>query len=146
MSNLRERVRAEGHMEGYLSTSCPCLRSLWERMFKSEKGNDGLEREDSNFKPGRDPNSEERYKTTPNPYKLTQPVASKESAVYMALWAFEARDTDELSFNAGDRFCVMKRAGDWWTANKLDASGRVLGTGVVPHSYLERAESVGPQP
>lgn len=136
-------------MEGCLNTSCPCFRSLWERMFKSEKGNDGLERNVSNschFKPDRDPNSEEHYKTSPNPYKLTQPVAPKESAVYMALWAFEARDTDELSFNAGDRFWVVKRAGDWWTANKLDASGRVLGTGVVPHNYLERAESVCSQP
>lgn len=118
-------------------------------MFTSEKRNDGLERKGSNSahaNPESDPNSEPRYKTSPNPYKLMPPVASGESAMYRASWAFEARDTDELSFDAGDLLRVVKRAGDWWIANKLDASGCVLGTGVVPHNYLERAESVSSQP
>ncbi|MCJ8741717.1 hypothetical protein PDJAM_G00073800 [Pangasius djambal] len=128
-------------MEECLNRSCPCLRSLWDRLFKKEKRNDALERKGSNsshFKPDSDP--EQRYNAPP------QFVASEEGAVYVALWAFEARDTDELSFDAGDRFRVAKRAGDWWTAAKLDASGRVLATGVVPHNYLERAESVTLQP
>ncbi|XP_026776339.2 protein-tyrosine kinase 6b isoform X2 [Pangasianodon hypophthalmus] len=122
----RERA-VQGHMEECLNRSCPCLRSLWDRMFKKDKSNVGLERKGSNsgdFKPDSDP----------------------EGAVYIALWAFQARDSDELSFDAGERFRVVTRAGDWWTAAKLDASGRVLATGVVPRSYLERAESVKLQP
>lgn len=136
-------------MEECLNRSCPCLRSLWERVFKSEKKTDGLERKSSTssqFKPDSDPDSDQRYKTSPRAHTLPQPVASEDSAVYTALWAFDARDNDELSFSAGDRFRVVTRAGDWWTANKLDASGLVLATGVVPHIYLERSDSVKSQP
>ncbi|XP_027000875.1 protein-tyrosine kinase 6b [Tachysurus fulvidraco] len=126
-------------MEGCLNRSCPCLRALWERIFKSEKKNDGLEGKSSNgdqriTDSGLD--LEERYKTLP----------SEESTVYVALWAFEARDNDELSFDTGDRFRIVRREGDWWIAAKLDANGRVLATGVVPHNFLERAESVTLQP
>lgn len=122
-----------------MNRSCPCLRSLWERIFKSKKRNDGLERKGTNGDQciaGSDGDLEQRYKTLP----------SGESAVYVALWAFDAREPDELSFHAGDQFCVVRRTGDWWTAAKLDPSGRVLATGVVPYNFLERAESVTPQP
>lgn len=136
-------------MEECLKRSCPCLQALWDRVFKSKKTNDGLERKASNssyLKPDSDVESEQRYKRSPRAHRDPQPVASEGSAVYAALWAFEARDTDELSFDAGDRFLIVKRAGDWWTASKLDASGRVLATGIVPHNYLERAQSVTSQP
>lgn len=136
-------------MEECLNRSCPCLRSLWDRVFTSEKKTDELERKASNsshFKPDSNPDSDQRYKTSPRAHTLPQPVAPEDSAVYTAVWAFEARDTDELSFDAGDRFHVVARAGDWWTASKLDASGLVLATGIVPHNYLERADSVKSQP
>ncbi|TSM04907.1 Protein-tyrosine kinase 6 [Bagarius yarrelli] len=129
----------EDPMEECLNRSCPCLRSLWDRIFKSEKRNDALERKSSSAdqcKVESDGNVAQRYETKP----------SEKSAVYMALWDFEARDSDELSFNAGDQFRVVKRAGDWWTAAKLDPSGRVLATGILPYNYLERAESITSQP
>lgn len=124
-------------MEVCLNRSCPCLRSLWDRIFKSEKVNEGLERKGSNGDlrtVASERDLEQRYKPL------------EESAIYVALWAFEARDSDELSFEAGDRFRVVRREGDWWTAAKLDASGRVLATGVVPHNFLGRAESITSQP
>ncbi|XP_017343244.1 protein-tyrosine kinase 6b [Ictalurus punctatus] len=133
-------------MEDCLKRSCPCLRSLWDRMFKSDKKNE-LQRKSSNSGPIKsvsDPDSEQRYNTSPSEYK-TQPV-DPERAVYIAIWAFEARDTDELSFDAGDRFRVVVRSGDWWTASKLDPSGCVLATGIVPRNFLDRAESVSSQP
>ncbi|KAK3547581.1 hypothetical protein QTP86_025479 [Hemibagrus guttatus] len=126
-------------MEECLTRSCPCLRSLWDRIFKSEKMNDGLERKGSNgdLRPvASEQDLEQRYKTLP----------LEDSAIYVALWAFEARDSDELSFDAGDRFRVVRRDGDWWTAAKLDSGGSVLATGVVPHNFLERTESVKSQP
>lgn len=128
-----------------LRRTCPCLRTLWDRMFKTEKRTDEFERNGSNsghFKQDSDPDPEQRYKTSPSAYKQPQPVASEDSAVYVALWAFEARDNNELSFVAGDRFRVRQHTGDWWIADKLDANGYVIGTGVVPHNYLERAESI----
>lgn len=115
-------------------------------MFKSDKKNE-LQRKSSNSGPIKsvsDPDSEQRYNTSPSEYK-TQPV-DPERAVYIAIWAFEARDTDELSFDAGDRFRVVVRSGDWWTASKLDPSGCVLATGIVPRNFLDRAESVSSQP
>ncbi|KAI5095852.1 protein-tyrosine kinase 6 [Silurus meridionalis] len=110
-------------MEECLKRSCPCLRALWDRLFKSEKRD----------KTKGDSNEDGKQE-------------SGDSAVYMALWAFEARDTDELSFDAGDRFRIVRRTGDWWTAAKLDPSGCVLAAGIVPHNYLERADSVTSQP
>uniref|UniRef100_A0A8C6S7I9 Tyrosine-protein kinase n=1 Tax=Neogobius melanostomus TaxID=47308 RepID=A0A8C6S7I9_9GOBI len=61
-------------------------------------------------------------------------------SIYVALWAFEARHEEELSFETGDMFNVLSRDGDWWKARKIDTNGRVLGTGFVPNNYLERAE------
>lgn len=128
-----------------MNRSCPCLRSLWERMFTREKASDGLERKVSSGRIKQDSDDdgdpEQRYNSSPS---ARAPAA--DSDVYMAQWAFHARDTDELSFDAGDRFHVVKRAGDWWTVDKLDTSGRVLVTGVVPHNYLSRAELDVPQP
>lgn len=77
----------------------------------------------------------------------THPQPTQESgSIYTALWPFESRHKDELSFKEGDLFSVVSRSGDWWTARKIDKNGRVLDTGIVPHNYLERVESVKMQP
>lgn len=133
-------------MEGGSNRRCPCLWSLWDRMRslcnRSEKGHEELERRDAESKPDNGPPGEGRYSENPS----ATSVPPEESTVYMALWGFKAGDTDEMSFEAGDRFLIVKRGGDWWTADKLDVSGRVLATGVVPHNYLERAEAFTRQP
>lgn len=66
--------------------------------------------------------------------------------MYTALWSFESRHEDELSFREGDLFSVVSRSGDWWTARRIDKNGRVLDTGIVPNNYLVRAESLEMQP
>uniref|UniRef100_A0A3B4B363 non-specific protein-tyrosine kinase n=1 Tax=Periophthalmus magnuspinnatus TaxID=409849 RepID=A0A3B4B363_9GOBI len=58
-------------------------------------------------------------------------------AIYVAMWPFEARSEDEMSFDKGDLFDVLSRNGDWWKARRIDKNGRVLGTGIVPSNYLE---------
>lgn len=68
------------------------------------------------------------------------------SSVYTALWGFESRHPDELSFQEGDLFSVGSRAGEWWTARRIDGNGRVLDSGIVPSNYLVRAEPLHTQP
>lgn len=74
------------------------------------------------------------------------PSTPVKSHIYVALWDFESRHEEELSFEAGDMFNVVSREGDWWKAKKIGANGRVLGTGFIPYNYLERAEPLTKQP
>ncbi|XP_074066568.1 protein-tyrosine kinase 6 [Macrotis lagotis] len=66
--------------------------------------------------------------------------------LYVSLWDFDARTEDELSFRAGDLFHVTEKKEDWWKATKLDAAGRSLGEGYVPHNYLAEQETMETEP
>nr|XP_019961005.1 PREDICTED: protein-tyrosine kinase 6-like [Paralichthys olivaceus] len=110
---------------------CPCLETLWQRSSGEKKPSAG------GGGGGGDGSGEDRP---------PQDKASESSSVYTAVWPFEARHEDELSFQEGDLFCVTSRTGDWWTARKVDKDGRVLDTGIVPNNYLVRAESLKVQP
>ncbi|XP_020837245.1 protein-tyrosine kinase 6 [Phascolarctos cinereus] len=66
--------------------------------------------------------------------------------LYVSLWDFEARTEDELSFQAGDVFHITEKKEDWWKATKLDAAGRSLGEGYVPHNYLAERETMETEP
>lgn len=109
-------------MEECLRSACPCLEALWHRVFG--------EKQDS---PRRD------VETQPPP---PQP---DRGSLYTAVWGFESRHPDELSFHRGDLFEVLTRDGDWWAAQKVDPGGRVLDTGIVPANYLARAGSLESQ-
>lgn len=127
--------RRGAHMGECLRKSCPCLETLWQRIFsaKNPPPNPTDEVDPSNDG-GASP-----------PPQCPQDKVS-EIYIYTALWAFESRHTDELSFREGDLFSVISRSGDWWTARKIDKNGRVLDTGIVPSNYLARAESLEMQP
>ncbi|XP_069383747.1 protein-tyrosine kinase 6-like isoform X2 [Paralichthys olivaceus] len=112
---------------------CPCLETLWQRSSGEKKPSAG----GGGGGGGGDGSGEDRP---------PQDKASESSSVYTAVWPFEARHEDELSFQEGDLFCVTSRTGDWWTARKVDKDGRVLDTGIVPNNYLVRAESLKVQP
>ncbi|KAM9343989.1 protein-tyrosine kinase 6b [Pholidichthys leucotaenia] len=122
-------------MEGCLRAACPCMGCLWEKIFKDKNeaeggGGGGTPwRGDPGVGPGAGPG--------PN---------LDSSAIYTAQWSFEARHPDELSFTVGDEFTIQNRNGDWWTAQKIDQTGRVLDTGIVPHNYLIRTEKLSKQP
>ncbi|XP_075331475.1 protein-tyrosine kinase 6b [Odontesthes bonariensis] len=129
-----ERNSSWFHMAECLRGACPCLESLWQRVFKDEKtgDDDGGERHsDGGDRP---------------PSPLPSQGGLSESAIYTALWSFEARHEDELSFKEGDLFRVVCRSGDWWTAQRINKNGRVLDTGIIPNNYLARAESLQMEP
>ncbi|XP_056129566.1 protein-tyrosine kinase 6b [Lampris incognitus] len=140
--------------------ACPCLEALWQRLFGKKTvggGGDGGEvGEDRGGDGGDGERSDvaQRGGVTrchPPREALRPPVPQQQAhkdgcSIYTALWSFEARHPNELSFQEGDLFNVVGRAGDWWTARKIDKNGRVLATGVVPNNYLARGESVDAQP
>ena len=68
------------------------------------------------------------------------------SLIYKALFPYESRHDDELSFREGDLFHVITRDGDWWKVCKIDKDWSDLGSGFVPSNYLEKEEFVDPQP
>ncbi|KAM5217874.1 protein-tyrosine kinase 6 isoform 1-T1 [Hipposideros larvatus] len=47
---------------------------------------------------------------------------------------------------AGDLFHVARKEEEWWWATRLDAAGRALGQGYVPHNYLAEKETVQSEP
>lgn len=79
------------------------------------------------------------------PTSAPLPPRKTAAVLYTALWDFEARDGQELSFKAGDKLEIVSSSGDWWSAMKIDSHGRVA-TGFVPFNHLARAESVESQP
>lgn len=65
---------------------------------------------------------------------------------YVGLWDFKARTGDELSFQAGDLLHVTRKEEKWWWATLLDAAGKALAEGYVPHDYLAEKETVESEP
>uniref|UniRef100_A0A3B4B4C0 Tyrosine-protein kinase n=1 Tax=Periophthalmus magnuspinnatus TaxID=409849 RepID=A0A3B4B4C0_9GOBI len=124
-------------MDECIHRCCPCLVTLWNRI-RGEKPHDGP---GSHRDSGGSDTSAPRV--IPTPDKTTQRSSRDTSseAIYVAMWPFEARSEDEMSFDKGDLFDVLSRNGDWWKARRIDKNGRVLGTGIVPSNYLERAET-----
>uniref|UniRef100_A0A667YRR0 Tyrosine-protein kinase n=1 Tax=Myripristis murdjan TaxID=586833 RepID=A0A667YRR0_9TELE len=127
-----------------LRKACPCLEVLWQRIFGSKNISDGVDAEDPQRVSSPTPQPSPPQPSPPPPPPGDKPVES--GSIYMALWSFESRHQDELSFQEGDLFSVISRAGDWWTARRIDRNGRVLATGIVPSNYLARGESVDAQP
>ncbi|KAI4892934.1 hypothetical protein NFI96_014186 [Prochilodus magdalenae] len=122
---------------------CPCswLSALWDRCFDKRR----------DVEPGGKSDSSERSEPprpkTEDMDRIPTADPAEEGDVYTALWGFDARADEELSFKSGDMFRIVSRSGDWWTANKIDRLGRVLDTGIVPYNYLERTgEAVDSQP
>ncbi|XP_041655762.1 protein-tyrosine kinase 6b [Cheilinus undulatus] len=127
---------------------CPCLESLWDRIFEKKTEGSGGGGGGGGLSRGHGVGSEEG---SPIPVPVVPPKPKQErandsSSIYMALWSFDARHHEELSFQEGDLFSVMNRTGDWWMARRIDKNGRVLDTGIVPMNYLTRAESLQMQP
>ncbi|XP_044066128.1 protein-tyrosine kinase 6b [Siniperca chuatsi] len=125
-----------------LRKACPCLEALWQRIFSDKKPSLG-EGGGGGVNGG---SGDHRSESPPSPSPAPQESVTESGSIYTAVWSFEARHQDELSFQEGDLFSVVSRTGDWWTARRLDKNGCVLSTGIVPHNYLARAESLKMQP
>ncbi|XP_037102165.1 protein-tyrosine kinase 6b [Syngnathus acus] len=108
-------------MDECLRSACP---ALWQRLHRDNKTKvDG--------------------QIASNPEApLPQPAAEEESgSTYEAMWDFQGRNSNELTFQTGDVFKVQHRSDDWWTVCRLDPSGSKLDSGVVPGNYLKKTET-----
>ncbi|KAM9775224.1 tyrosine-protein kinase Yes-like [Syngnathus typhle] len=58
---------------------------------------------------------------------------------FVALYDYEARTSDDLSFKKGDRFQIINNTeGDWWEARSI-TSGK---NGYIPSNYVAPADSI----
>lgn len=101
------------------------------------------ESEPSRYFPHNSVRSEPNWSHRPLP--PTPPTTTTDAGVYKALWSFEARAEEELSFGKDDLFRVTERRGDWWKAERL-VNGQVVASGVVPYNYLVKDEALEAQP
>ncbi|XP_016382948.1 protein-tyrosine kinase 6-like isoform X2 [Sinocyclocheilus rhinocerous] len=127
-----------------LRKTCPCLKTLWDRIYgpSPTDGENSVKTDSDCTGDGLGNMKSDRYGHPASaPLRPRKPAA----ALYTALWNFEARDGQELSFKAGDMLEIVSSSGDWWSAKKIDSQGRAA-TGFVPFNYLARAESVESQP
>ncbi|XP_065103028.1 protein-tyrosine kinase 6 [Paramisgurnus dabryanus] len=115
---------------------CPDFWALYDRLFKPPKD------EVDNTKRINKLQIQPVVPSTP----ATEANDDVEEEIYTALWAFQARAEEELSFQEGELFRIYERSGDWWTAVKLDKNGKVTAKGYVPHNYLARTETVKENP
>uniref|UniRef100_A0A8C5Q717 Tyrosine-protein kinase n=1 Tax=Leptobrachium leishanense TaxID=445787 RepID=A0A8C5Q717_9ANUR len=59
--------------------------------------------------------------------------------VFVALYDYEARTSEDLSFRKGERFQIINNTeGDWWEARSI-ATGK---TGYIPSNYVAPADSI----
>ncbi|KAI1901391.1 hypothetical protein AGOR_G00033960 [Albula goreensis] len=57
---------------------------------------------------------------------------------FVALYDYDARTFDDLSFKKGDRFEIISTEGDWWEARSV-ITGK---TGYIPSNYVAAADSI----
>ncbi|KAK1894354.1 Tyrosine-protein kinase fyna, partial [Dissostichus eleginoides] len=59
--------------------------------------------------------------------------------LFVALYDYEARTEDDLSFRKGERFQILNSTeGDWWEARSLTTGG----TGYIPSNYVAPVDSI----
>ncbi|XP_062283451.1 protein-tyrosine kinase 6b [Scomber scombrus] len=125
-----------------LRKACPCLETLWQRIFKDKKP---PENADGGGEGGDVDDMSEQISASSEP-PSPQGRSAESSAIFTARWPFDSRTPEEMSFEEGELFSVITRNGGWWSARKIDKNGRVLGRGMVPSNYLMRAESLEMEP
>ncbi|XP_041954888.1 protein-tyrosine kinase 6 [Alosa sapidissima] len=141
--------------EYFNCSNCP----PWKHKKDGENG-DNRETHDGynndTFSEGEDQEAEEEPEPTKYfPYNSTKPKRNlpplplpptdENLGIYKALWPFDARAKEELSFQTDDLFRVTERTGDWWKAEKL-VNGEVVASGVVPYNYLVKGDTLESQP
>ena len=61
-------------------------------------------------------------------------MTSSSSSVYVAMYDYEAQDTDEVSFVDGDRIIDSEAIDDGWMYGRVLRTGRF---GMLPSNYVE---------
>ncbi|XP_051784839.1 tyrosine-protein kinase yes [Erpetoichthys calabaricus] len=66
-------------------------------------------------------------------------VATGGVTIFVALYDYEARTTDDLSFKKGERFQIINNTeGDWWEARSINTGKK----GYIPSNYVAPADSI----
>eukprot|EP01147_Barroeca_monosierra_P008492 gene8492-962_t len=67
------------------------------------------------------------------------PVEQQDSNVFVALYNYDARTPDDLTFKKGDEMQIINnKDGDWWKA-KLMSTGKI---GFIPSNYVAEKQSI----
>eukprot|EP00054_Salpingoeca_dolichothecata_P016216 m.94704 g.94704 ORF g.94704 m.94704 type:complete len:502 (-) comp21875_c0_seq1:229-1734(-) len=79
----------------------------------------------------------------PPPPGESMQTSSTEDDLFLALYDYEARTNDDLTFNKGDKLKVLNSSdGDWWQAQHI-GSGK---TGYIPSNYVAKCKSIEAEP
>ncbi|RWS22632.1 src tyrosine kinase-like protein, partial [Leptotrombidium deliense] len=95
-----------------------------------------------------DPNSVGFHRTVSNAEPDIEAIAKslqKQRAqhLYLALYDYEARTNEDLSFSKGDKLCVIdKNEQSWWLARN-NSTGQ---EGYIPSNYVVNCESIEAEP
>lgn len=118
------------------------LKDLWDRMVACCHTTCPCSRE----KPGQTRDSADAV-VIANPKPLVTasrvlPPLPSPVRLYTALWDYNARTTEDLSFRAGDQLEVIDQSSpDWWIARAV--TGISAGTqGYIPANYVAPLESL----
>uniref|UniRef100_A0A672PYP3 Tyrosine-protein kinase n=1 Tax=Sinocyclocheilus grahami TaxID=75366 RepID=A0A672PYP3_SINGR len=81
--------------------------------------------------------------TIPNYNNFHAPVSQGVTVfgvtLFVALYDYEARSEDDLSFRKGEKFQILNSTeGDWWEARSLTTGG----TGYIPSNYVAPVDSI----
>ncbi|XP_033122754.1 tyrosine-protein kinase SRK2-like [Anneissia japonica] len=83
--------------------------------------------------------------STPNPSPIHYPNANlipDNLKIYIALFDYDARTAEDLSFKKGDHLEVGNDTGDWWLARSR-SSGK---EGYIPCNYVAKVQSLQSEP
>ncbi|XP_063065529.1 tyrosine-protein kinase SRK3-like [Engraulis encrasicolus] len=78
-------------------------------------------------------------------YESAEVLEDENLGIYKALYSFDARTEEEMSFFEGDVFRVTEWLEDWLRAEKL-VNGVVVSSGLVPNNYLVKEHVMDSQP
>ncbi|XP_058712377.1 tyrosine-protein kinase Fgr [Poecile atricapillus] len=65
-------------------------------------------------------------------------IAGGGVTLFIALYDYEARTEDDLSFQKGEKFHIINNTGDWWEARSLSSGA----TGYIPSNYVAPVDSI----
>ncbi|VDM43893.1 unnamed protein product [Toxocara canis] len=88
------------------------------------------------------PSSQSECASTPSPPLIIDPVP-KTAPIFVALFDYEARTDEDLSFKKDELLYILNdMQGDWWYA-KSKSTGQA---GYIPSNYVARDKSIDAQP
>jgi hypothetical protein len=123
-----------------------CIQSTRKREWQSRKSSIKLDDVQDQSRDER--NIKEEVKEIRKRSEVLPPVPlslpQQERKIFIALYDYEARTAEDLSFSKGDKLEIVNDAdgGDWWQARALISNGvgYIPSNYVVPQTSLRREE------